>query len=315
MRRLLLLALLAPVVTLPQTVPDPTPGSVSFANELHSANDSFINAAECAGGTVLVQWDIENTATTITSFTVYAHNRTSAHTEQSTGACPTVDQDGGDTALRVGPIATFDDVAVSNPNGVTEPSAEIGLDAAFIVSVAGKSCGATADEDIVLCVQANNNGGTARGKVVLSTRAPGKPTAVTAGSGSGALNVEWTAPSGSPQAEYYVIEAAFDSTTTQAIDPSLLGTVTSGAVTATSHRLTGLVNSVIYRVRVYAFSTADNRSVGSDDTRGMPELANDFWTAYKAAGGQEEGGCGFGSAGAIGIVLAAAALAVLRRRS
>ena len=88
------------------------------------------------------------------------------------------------------------------------------------------------------------------------------------------------------------------------------------AVTATDgYRLTGLVNTVIYPVQVLAYSNADNVSDPSFVTTGMPELANDFWRAYQAAGGQEQGGCGYGVAGPIALLAAAAGLALRRRRS
>ena len=63
-----------------------------------------------------------------------------------------------------------------------------------------------------------------------------------------------------------------------------------------------------------AYSNADNVSEPSFVTTGMPELANDFWNAYRAAGGQEQGGCGYGVAGPIAL-LALAGLLFLRRRS
>jgi hypothetical protein len=316
MRRVLLLALVAaPALPLAQSLPVPSAGRISFGTDAHSSVDEFINSAECAGGRILVRWDVEGASTgsssNATTYTVYAHNATTTHTDTSTGACPKADADGGDTALRAKPILTVD-ATESNP-GNSAASLDIALDAALIVSVSGKSCSATANEDIVLCVQ-GDNGATARGKAVLSTQAPNKATGLGAGSGSGALNVVWTAPTGSPQAEYYFVEASFAGTSTTAIDPTLVPTVRSGNLTATSFRLEGLVNTVVYNVRVHSFSTADNESV-SDAVQGMPELANGFWDSYRNAGGKEEGGCGVGSAGPIGILLAAAAIAVRRRRS
>src|SRR5690242_21336576 len=175
MRRFLLVALaLGPAVALAATttLPVPAPGTISFGTQVHSPVDAFINAAECAGLsplTLLVRWDVENASSgatgTATSFTVYAHNSTSAHGVSSTGACPTNNADAGDTALLVGPVGTFD-ATETNPSGATGPSIDVALDPTLVVSVAGKRCATTSDEDIILCVQANNGGGTARGKVV-----------------------------------------------------------------------------------------------------------------------------------------------------
>lgn len=186
------------------------------------------------------------------------------------------------------------------------------------MAAAGKTCATAADQVIVICVQAlaadASKLGTARGKLVLSTTPPGAPEIVDVGSGDAALNVSWKAPTGSPLAESFVVEATFVSTMTAATDPVLVHS--SARLTATSsYRLTDLVNTVNYSVRVFAFSTADNRSTASPAMPGRPEFANNFWGKYKEEGGQEQGGCGAGAAGPIALLVAAAALALARRRS
>ncbi|HEX9306484.1 MAG TPA: fibronectin type III domain-containing protein [Anaeromyxobacter sp.] len=319
MRRALLLVLLAaPALASAQDVPAPADGRIAVANEPHTPTDEFINAAECAGGSIKIRWDVENAVTgstaAPTSFTVYAHNSTTLHSATSTGPCPANSGEAGDTALKVGSIGTFDP-ADTNPQGATGPSNEVSFDTSTIVSTAGLACNATGQQTIVICVQGKAGGtavGTARGALTLWTDAPAKPTGVSAGSGNNALNVSWTKPAGSPSAEYYVVEAIPVATTSAVMDPDPIHS--SAAVTGTDYRLTGLVNTVVYSVRVYAFSTADNRSVGSDATQGMPELANNLWDGYKNAGGREQGGCAAGAAGPIALLLAAAGLAVLRRR-
>ncbi len=319
MRRVLLLVLLAaPALASAQDVPAPASGRIAVANEPHTATDEFINAAECAGGTIRIRWDVENAVTgsgaVPTSFTVYAHNSTTLHNATSTGPCPANTGEGGDTALRVGSIGTFDP-AVTNPQGATGPSNEVEFATSTIVASAGLACNATGQQAIVICVQGMDGGtdaGTARGSLILWTDAPAKPTGVSVGSGNSALNVSWTKPGGSPSAEYYVVEARPVATTTDATDDVLVHS--SPSVTGTDYRLTGLVNTVVYSVQVFAFSTADNRSLGSDTAEGMPELATDLWGGYKGAGGREQGGCAAGAAGPIALLFAAAALAVLRRR-
>ena len=66
---------------------------------------------------------------------------------------------------------------------------------------------------------------------------------------------------------------------------------------------------------VTAFSSADNASAPSDPpVPGTPVPVLDFWEGYEATGGREQGGCASGPAGAAGLLGAALALALHRRR-
>jgi hypothetical protein len=72
---------------------------------------------------------------------------------------------------------------------------------------------------------------------------------------------------------------------------------------------------VLYDVVVSALSAGGNASVGSINGSGTPAPVNDFYTQYKADGGQEEGGCAGGPAGLLSLLGLGAALRLLRRRS
>jgi uncharacterized protein (TIGR03382 family) len=120
--------------------------------------------------------------------------------------------------------------------------------------------------------------------------------------------------SSTPAAEGYVVDA----TTTDAFDP--VGIHTSGRITSSDERpdvrLGGLVNGVVYQVRVFAFSTADNRSDfdPANAVTGIPQPVDDFFETYRAAGGVEEGGCASGAAGPVAIGAVALLLAMVVRR-
>ena len=80
----------------------------------------------------------------------------------------------------------------------------------------------------------------------------------------------------------------------------------------TTIRVGNLVNGVTYQVVAYAYSSAGNTSAASAPVSDTPLPFEDFWTAYKNAGGREQGGCG-GGAGALSL-LALLPLALRRRR-
>jgi uncharacterized protein (TIGR03382 family) len=126
--------------------------------------------------------------------------------------------------------------------------------------------------------------------------------------GDKAANVSWQQSTGAPIAEYYRVEATSIGTT---IDPG--GFHLGPAVTGTKFRLGGLVNGGTYVVGVRAFSTADNPSEVTT-TIVSPEPVADFWDEYKAAGGQETGGCSSGIAGPVGLAVLAGTLLLVRRR-
>jgi hypothetical protein len=314
MTRAWLLALLAaPATALAQTPPVPTAGQLTFAEEAHTSTDAFINDAECDGsGIVRLAWQITGTFPIGgVTYKLYAANK------ETTGRCPTQP----DSSIS---LIAREVVPVSAPSGVNNPM----LDAtyatsAIVLAVEKNACNQPAAEDIFLCAEgvdpnnASTTVGQARGKLSLDRRPPVEPGGVFAEPGDEAVNVFWDALPGTaePTADYYLVDAQPVQTTTAAFDPTPIHT--SGPVVGSPrpHRFGGLVNTVVYRVRVFAFSPADNRS--PDPTYNVTAQAlpsADFWEAYKAAGGREEGGCSSGPAGFAAIAGTAALLALAARR-
>ena len=60
-------------------------------------------------------------------------------------------------------------------------------------------------------------------------------------------------------------------------------------MTATNLRLGGLVNTVVYGVRVCLLDRRTTRAPLVPAFEGMPEVVDDFWETYKAAGGARAG--------------------------
>ncbi len=314
MRRAWLLAfLVASPVALAQTPPTPTAGQITVGEVLHTSTDKFINATECNGaGTVRLAWRIAGFPTNGSgvTWTLYAANK------DTTGACPK----STDSNITAGPVS-----AVVAPNGAINPMTDATYATSVIVATAGKgACNQSAPEDIFLCAEGvglDPSGvssilGQARGKLTLDLRAPVATSAASASPGENAINVSWAAlpATADPGADYYLVDAQQIGTTTAAFDPQPIHT--SGPVTGDALRLSGLVNSVVYQVRVFTFSAADNRSSWepANVITAMPEPVNDFWEGYQAAGGQEQGGCASGLAGPLGLAAVAGALALRRRR-
>jgi hypothetical protein len=307
MRRAWLLALLAaPAVAAAQT-PTPGPGLVTFPAVPQSATDGFINAAECLGGTIALSWrPLFDTGKSFADMAVGGSYQLYASNTVTTGACPTTDADKGIDSLKAAPVG---ETITANLN---ETMFDVAYATSVIAGAAGKgACNATANEDIELCVQAKDPGGNAigvaRGKLILSLTKPSAPSLTSASSGEQALNVRWDAPNAGSN-ESYEAQAS--------VDPNFLATSvirSSGRVTGTEVRITRLENNVTYTVRVFAFSDADNQSDPSNAVTGIPLPVNDFWEAYQAAGGREEGGCATGTAGLLALAGVASLLALRRR--
>ena len=76
--------------------------------------------------------------------------------------------------------------------------------------------------------------------------------------------------------------------------------------------LDGLTNDTQYEVVAYAVDAADNASAASEPMLGTPHKTEGFFGQYRAAGGDERGGCA--SVPATALPLAAVLLALSRRR-
>jgi len=282
--------------------PTPSPGQITFPTVALSSTDAFINLDECLNNrTIMLKWAIAyttgNSFANVTAYQLYAGNSLTP----STGDCV---QATSTTGLVQGPAGNLIQTGLLDPSAITD------FDTSEIASVAGFGSCAGSDAQINLCIQAKNgaaNIGTARTTLTFSVATPGMPTSVSASPGDGAANVSWSAPSGSPPAFSYEVDATGIGT----IDPS---THISPRITGTGYRLGGLVNGETYFIQVRAFSIASNPSSFSTDNIDVtPQQVNDFFQTYQADGGRDSGGCAGGPAGPLALVLLAGALARSRR--
>lgn len=326
LRSVLLLA--APALAAAAAAPTPNLGQITFADVPRSAEDGFINAEECSSPSTRiklswrVQPDTGRSVAEVRSYQLYATNKTDENA--TTGPCPIENGDKDDTSLKAGPVGTAIEL------DLRDPMIDVEFATSAIAASAGKgTCSTTANEAIGICIQARDASGTdigtARGQLTLSLSKPAAPTGVSAQPGENALNVSWDrvdgASSGAAAAVDYQVDAVVVATTAEATDPVLQHS--SGRVAPTgdrpSVRLGGLVNGVLYEVRVFAFSTADNPSDfdPANAVTASPVPVNDFFETYRAAGGVEQGGCASGAAGpvAIGAVAFLLALVVRRRKA
>jgi hypothetical protein len=311
---LALLALLAaPATALAQKPPNPTAGQITFAEEAHTSTDAFINDAECDGsGIVRLAWQITGTFPIGgVTYKLYAANKV------TTGPCPR--QPDASISLIAREV-----LPVSPPSSINNPMLDATYATSAIVAAVEKSaCNQSATEDIFLCAEgvdpnnASTTVGPARGTISLDRRPPDEPGGVFAEPGDTAVNVFWDALPGTavPTADYYRVDAQPILTTTAAFDPTPIHTSDPVVGSPRPHRFGGLVNTVVYRVRVFAFSPADNRSLDPTyDVTAQALPSADFWESYKAAGGREEGGCASGPGGFAAIAGTVMVLAVAARR-
>jgi hypothetical protein len=190
------------------------------------------------------------------------------------------------------------------------------VNTAAILSAASVDCASTSDVTVNVCALFLQNGtsasvtnpsGSATGTVTFSVAKPGVPTNVSVQPAEAGLVVSW---SGSANASYYIVTAI---AVNAADDPA---THTTTQLTSTSKQMiSGLKNGVTYDVTVTAYSAADTPSDPSAAVQGTPIPVDDFWSRYHNAGGPEQGGCASGPADLLGMLLAAAALSRIRRRS
>jgi hypothetical protein len=98
-------------------------------------------------------------------------------------------------------------------------------------------------------------------------------------------------------------------------DPAGEWKPTAAVAIGAALRITGLVNDTQYRVRARARDDAGNTSDASNVELGTPRNSAGFFETYKAAGGEETGGCTAvgGGLGSTAGLLAVMALAGLRR--
>jgi hypothetical protein len=182
-----------------------------------------------------------------------------------------------------------------------------------VIGATGVDVGACGGDDkaVYICVRAVDSSGDtvakASAKFTIQTEVPPPPVISGVNVGESALWVTWSAGTA-------VSGAAADSKTYKVFASANGTTVESAETTSTTLRLAGLTNLQTYDLWVVAYSSAGNASADSETSAGTPQHVVDFWEAYQAAGGQETGGCGQGSAGELSALAAIGWLAARRRR-
>jgi hypothetical protein len=238
----------------------------------------------------------------------YATNDTYRISATKDSVCPTSPTSGA---------GLIDSVAAISATGSYPASGNTLLLSTVLADIPVDCSASTADLTIRLCVSLvrGSNGTvdkTINNSFVIQLAPPPDPVGLSVTPGDSALNIAWAAGTkGTGQADndrYQVLVTP----RTPAQDP---GGTRSKITAATSWRQPGLVNGVLYDVVVSALSAGGNASVGSINGSGTPAPVNDFYTQYKADGGQEEGGCAGGPAGLLSLLGLGAALRLLRRRS
>jgi hypothetical protein len=289
MRRALLLALLAPALARAQAI---SAGTINFAPA--AIGSALCNSSSTTNLTLSFNLQlIANASVTTGSYIVYA---TTAATTTSTNGLTVCPSSAG-TVTTVPASSTASQV--------------VSVGAATVVSVAGQNC-SNASSTINVCVHYVPSGssivtGSAVGVISLSTQPPSAPFIWLVEPASGALLVHWN-PGGGTAPSYYQIVATAGGVSTYGKNIYSAGQNVNG-------RIDGLTNGTTYTVTVIAFSAGADPSPASNAVLATPQQTQGFWDRYQAEGGKEQGGCASGPAGLGALLLSAAGLAGLRRRS
>lgn len=292
MRRALLVFLLAPALARAQAV---TPGTINFAPAAIGASACSSSAPDNLTLTFSLQLVVNGTVTS-GSYTVFA---TTAATTTSNGlpVCPS----------SAGTVRTV--TASANAPQV------ISVSAATVVSAAGLQCSNTSNPTINVCVHYVADGasgitGSATGTIGLSTQPPSAPYIWLVEPANGALFVHWNPGSGGAASTSYQIVATAGGVSQYSAKINSVSQNVDG-------RIDGLTNGTAYSVTVIPYSAAGDAGPASAPwpEPAVPVETQGLWDRYKGAGGKEQGGCASGPAGLGALLLAAAGLARLRRRS
>lgn len=332
MRRALLLTMLlaAPVLARAQAGVPPA-GTIYFVNTDADLKATTINVIECSSSTATVRLTWTPTVAGA-AYQLYAANKDTATITSSTPSttdCPTEQATNPSTGTTV--IAVGGQITDTSAPGGWAFSTSAMVNALVSTAVPNPCAGSTGT--IYLCMQAKNasnaNVGVARASITLALTPPdANPTLNTPIlPGNKALTPSW-GTNGSTGTVWYRAEAV------SLADPSVVPTAGafrpngswsgfnpadpnphfSDYVTGTDARIGGLQNNVAYAIAVVGYTADFNPSDPSNIGTSAPVPVQDFWNIYKAAGGQETGGCSSGLAGPVGLLVLAGALALVRRR-
>ena len=290
MRRALLLALLAPALARAQAI---SAGTINFAPA--AIGSALCNSSSTTNLTLSFNLQlIANASVTTGSYIVYATTAATTTSTNGLTVCPS----------SAGTITTV--TASSSAAQV------ITVGAASVVSAAALQCSSTSNSTINVCIHYVPSGsstvtGSAVGVISLSTQPPSAPYIWLIEPASGALLVHWNPGSGTAPSYYQIVATAGGvskySGNIHSADQNVEG------------RIDGLTNGTTYSVTVIAYSAGADASPASNPVDATPQQTAGFWDRYQSAGGKEQGGCASGPAGLGALLLSAAGLAGLRRRS
>lgn len=163
----------------------------------------------------------------------------------------------------------------------------------FLSDITGLGCGTETEEDYYFCIRWEYESYTGYSTITYTYRGgdllrfdqmpPGTPGNVLVSPGEENLKVSWEKPGDEDIGSYriyYRLEGSEDEPSYQTEENGERETYT----------LTGLVNYETYEVWVVALDESMNEGEPSEIMTGMPEPVQDFYEAYKDAGGQEQGG-------------------------
>jgi uncharacterized protein (TIGR03382 family) len=300
-RALVLAALVAPALAAAQvTAPAGAVIELGNFNPALSPATSYINAAQCAGGDMLLEWNIP--AAQGGTYQVIG----ASEGPDETGFCPTVERPNADPPVYTAQLPGGSVAFTGSAQSKAFPGNAV-FDAANPPTLSCES--AAENSEVFVCVHWANGtqSGIATGRFLVQLATPARPTGVSVGSGDRKLTVRWTASSGGDAiADRYVARAT----------PVGGGDTFSSALTnATTAEISGLQNGTEYAVRVFALSVGRNESDGTDPVNGIPQPTDDFWEVYRnTPGAREEGGCGTGGTGALALLGVSLAALVRRRK-
>jgi len=272
---------------------------------------SYVNLDQCQGADINLEWNIGSGAQPVANdrYKIYSSNTApSVPTGGTFKLCPEQNSTGGTGgdvfADKVADVGATRDVQTLGVPAMTSGATPGVVDSAALTCDEGSEL-----KPLYVCAHwtdgADAKKGSASGKFIIQVKRPNAPASVTATPGDGALNVSWpaaTTDGGAAEARSYRVIVKLAGFEVGRRDD----------LTATSVRISGLLNDEPYDIEVFGLSVAKNPSLTPAVGAGTPKEVADFWDLY-TAGGQEVGGCAAGAAGPLAL-LGVALLAVLRRR-
>jgi hypothetical protein len=297
MRRaiLLFLALLAPALA--ARAQNVTPGSMTFG-------PAAIGVTSCnSNSNVIITFSVQPASAVTTAVgSVYRVFASTTAPTTSTGI----------STVTVCPSSAGQ---VGSDLPVTAAQQSVTVGAGSLVSAAGLQCSNTSNPTINVCVQFYASGtstvtASATGTIPFTTQPPSAPYIWLVEPANGALFVHWNPGAGTAATSYQIVATP----TAPAGEPVYSGKISSLSQNVEG-RINGLTNGTVYSVTVIPFSDAGDQGPASNAVSGTPAMTAGFWDRYQGAGGKEQGGCASGPAGLGALLLAAAGLAGLRRRS